>query len=71
MRFIAQKSRSHDQSEDYSKYIVFFVSNFPHETNLASSFGLVTIYYNDIPPSHFFSTAMILRFNMYLLIVSE
>lgn len=41
--FIAQKSRSHEQNEDYSKYILFFVSHFPHETNLASSFGLVTV----------------------------
>lgn len=44
VKFIAQKSRSHDQSKAYSKDIVFFLSNFPHETNLASSFGLATIF---------------------------
>lgn len=71
VRFIAQNSRSHDQSEDYSKYIVFFVSNFPHETNLASSFGLVTVFITMIFLLIFFSTAMILSFNIYLLIVSE
>lgn len=72
VRFTAQKSRSHDQSKDYSKYIVFFVSNFPHETNLASSFGLVTVFITmTFLFLIFFSTALILRFNIYLLIVSE
>jgi len=42
--FVAQKSRPHDQSNDCSKCIVFFLSNFPCETNLASSFGLAAIF---------------------------
>lgn len=44
MTCTARKSRSCEQSKDYSKYIVFFWSNFLLEANLASPFGLATIF---------------------------
>lgn len=44
MTCTAWKSRSCEQSKDYSKYIVFFWSNFLLAANLASPFGLATIF---------------------------
>lgn len=72
MTYTAQKSRSHEQRKDYSKYIVFSWSDFLLEVNLASPFGLATIFITtSFLLIFFFSTAMTFRFNIYLLIVSE
>lgn len=71
VKFITQKSRSHNQSKGLFQVYSIFLSNFPHETNLASSFGLATIFITMSFLLIFFYCYLMFRFSIYLLIVSE